>query len=93
MIVDPATKGVIVNLVDGNRNGKADKIAITNKAVATSADPLLKRHCRHCRYYSTAVDVKYVPGYDTLAEDDVVLWYQTHQACTTLRKLKQLQEL
>jgi hypothetical protein len=77
LIVDPATKGVIVNLVDGNRNGKADKIAITNKAVAKlSADPVVKNDTVDIAgITSTAVDVKYVPGYDTLAKDDVVLWY------------------
>jgi hypothetical protein len=77
LIVDPATKGVIVNLVDGNGNGKADKIAITNKAVAQlSADPVVKNDTVDIAgITSTAVDVKYVPGYDTLAEDDVVLWY------------------
>ena len=76
-LIGPATKGVIVNLVDGNRNGKADKIAITNKAVAKlSADPVVKNDTVDIAGITpTAVDVKYVPGYDTLAEDDVVLWY------------------
>jgi len=77
VVADPKTKGVIVNFVDGNYNGKADKIAIVKKTVAVvGADPVANKGKVEIKNVTTGeVDVKYVPGYENLAKDDVVLFY------------------
>lgn len=80
LVVDPATKGVIVNFVDTDFDGLADKITVIKKSVAQLAnDPVVTRsgnvRIPELGVPAGGADPKNVPGYEDLSAGDVVLYY------------------
>ena len=76
-----ATRGVIVNFVDNapeKRDGKADKITMIHKTVTTlTGNPTVAKDGKvTVPGIATNVAANRVPGYEALARNDVVLWYQ-----------------
>ncbi len=76
---DVLAAGVIVNLVNTDSDAKAETVQVIKKAVAVlSGDPIVSNNMVTISAISglASVSAVKVPGYDTLKDKDVVLWYK-----------------